>query len=45
MVRLREEIRSGSRRECARCVCSLWREPEERNVADFLIRRVSRCPS
>jgi Fe-coproporphyrin III synthase len=43
MVALREAIRSGQRRECARCVCSLWREPEERAVADFLPRRVSRC--
>ena len=43
MVGLREAIRAGNRRECARCVCSLWREPEQRNVADFLMRRVSRC--
>ncbi len=39
MVALRERIRSGERPECARCVCSLWREPQERDVADFLIRR------
>jgi len=38
MLNLREDIRSGSRPECARCVCSLWREPGERRVADFLIR-------
>jgi MoaA/NifB/PqqE/SkfB family radical SAM enzyme len=36
MVALREAIRSGERAECARCVCSLWREPERRTAADFL---------
>jgi Fe-coproporphyrin III synthase len=41
MVGLRAAIRSGQRRECERCVCSLWREPEERGVADFLMRRAS----
>lgn len=39
MIALRERIRSGERPECARCVCSLWREPQERAVADFLMRR------
>jgi MoaA/NifB/PqqE/SkfB family radical SAM enzyme len=39
MRTLRAAIRSGARLECARCVCSLWREPEERELADFLIRR------
>jgi Fe-coproporphyrin III synthase len=39
MSALRERIRSGERPECARCVCSLWREPQERAVADFLMRR------
>ena len=38
MIRLREAIRSGTRPECGRCVCSLWREPQERTVADFLMR-------
>jgi Fe-coproporphyrin III synthase len=38
MIGLRARIRSGSRAECARCVCSLWREPQEREVADFLMR-------
>ena len=37
MVELRENIRSGLRRECATCVCSLWREPDSRTVADFLL--------
>lgn len=27
MVRLRGEIQAGARPECARCVCSMWREP------------------
>lgn len=39
MTRLRGEIRAGARPECARCVCSLWREPESREVPDFLLRR------
>jgi MoaA/NifB/PqqE/SkfB family radical SAM enzyme len=29
MVDLREDIRVGSRPECKRCVCSLWREPAD----------------
>jgi MoaA/NifB/PqqE/SkfB family radical SAM enzyme len=33
MVALRADIRAGARRECRTCVCSLWREPDER--ADF----------
>jgi MoaA/NifB/PqqE/SkfB family radical SAM enzyme len=36
MMALRESLRSGTRPECARCVCSLWREPEHRVVSDFL---------
>jgi len=39
MSALRESIRSGTRPECARCVCSLWRDPDSRDVPDFLIRR------
>jgi Fe-coproporphyrin III synthase len=27
MVQLRGAIRAGAREECARCVCSMWREP------------------
>jgi MoaA/NifB/PqqE/SkfB family radical SAM enzyme len=38
MSALRESIRAGDRPECARCVCSLWRDPERRGVADFLPR-------
>jgi MoaA/NifB/PqqE/SkfB family radical SAM enzyme len=38
MSGLREIIRSGSRPECARCVCSLWRDPDRRGVSDFLPR-------
>jgi MoaA/NifB/PqqE/SkfB family radical SAM enzyme len=38
MSALRESIRAGSRAECARCVCSLWRDPDRRSVADFLPR-------
>lgn len=38
MIGLREQIRSGGRPECARCVCSLWREPQQRQAADFLMR-------
>jgi hypothetical protein len=39
MLTLRETIRSGSRRECATCVCSLWRDPGSRAVSDFLLRQ------
>jgi Fe-coproporphyrin III synthase len=39
MSALREEIRSGKRAECARCVCSLWRDPESRGLDDFLPAR------
>jgi MoaA/NifB/PqqE/SkfB family radical SAM enzyme len=27
MIELRRAIRAGERRECERCVCSMWREP------------------
>ncbi len=37
MMMLRESIRSGNRPECATCVCSLWREPQERDVINFLM--------
>ena len=30
MLELREAIRGGARAECARCVCSMWRDPSER---------------
>jgi MoaA/NifB/PqqE/SkfB family radical SAM enzyme len=36
MSALRAHIRTGARPECARCVCSLWRDPDHRGVADFL---------
>jgi len=36
MRALRAQIRSGSRPECSRCVCSLWRDPDHRGVSDFL---------
>jgi Fe-coproporphyrin III synthase len=39
MIALRQQIRSGARPECARCVCSLWRDADSREVADFLPRR------
>jgi MoaA/NifB/PqqE/SkfB family radical SAM enzyme len=38
MAGLREDIGAGARPECARCVCSLWREPQQRGAADFLLR-------
>jgi MoaA/NifB/PqqE/SkfB family radical SAM enzyme len=36
MMTLRDHIRGGSRPECGRCVCSLWREPGHFATADFL---------
>jgi len=38
MSTLRASIRAGERPECARCVCSLWRDLDRRGVADFLPR-------
>jgi Fe-coproporphyrin III synthase len=32
MSSLRSDIRAGARPECARCVCSLWRNPENLGV-------------
>jgi Fe-coproporphyrin III synthase len=39
MIRLRGDIRAGARPECARCVCSLWREPGDFANPDFLLRQ------
>ncbi|HEX3396466.1 MAG TPA: radical SAM protein [Steroidobacteraceae bacterium] len=33
MSRLRADIRSGTRAECATCVCSMWRQPPDFDVA------------
>jgi Fe-coproporphyrin III synthase len=38
MIGLRHDIRAGVRPECARCVCSLWREPGS-PIAEFLLPR------
>jgi MoaA/NifB/PqqE/SkfB family radical SAM enzyme len=38
MIALRGTIRAGARPECAHCVCSLWREPQQRADVDFLMR-------
>jgi Fe-coproporphyrin III synthase len=32
---LREDIRERRRPECARCVCSMWRDPDTLDAADF----------
>jgi MoaA/NifB/PqqE/SkfB family radical SAM enzyme len=37
MAGLREAIRAGERRECERCVCSMWRDLEERAVPEFCL--------
>jgi Fe-coproporphyrin III synthase len=39
MRTLRAAIRAGERRECASCVCSMWRDPDARSSGDFLPRR------
>jgi MoaA/NifB/PqqE/SkfB family radical SAM enzyme len=39
MVMLRDSITRGARPECARCVCSMWREPDNRAATDFLLPR------
>jgi MoaA/NifB/PqqE/SkfB family radical SAM enzyme len=33
MARLRQEIQTGTRSECKRCVCSLWRDPDSFDTA------------
>jgi Fe-coproporphyrin III synthase len=42
MVILRESIARGARPECARCVCSMWRDPDNRAPTDFLLRGTTR---
>ena len=37
MTHLREDIRARRRPECARCVCSMWREPGSFPGADYLV--------
>jgi Fe-coproporphyrin III synthase len=39
MVGLRADIRAGARPECARCVCSLWREPDSLSIPDLVSLR------
>ena len=38
LVQLRESIRAGARAECARCVCSMWRDPHTLTLAQLLAR-------
>jgi Fe-coproporphyrin III synthase len=38
MLELRNSISAGERRECERCVCSMWREPRELADGAFLRR-------
>jgi MoaA/NifB/PqqE/SkfB family radical SAM enzyme len=35
MSELRAKIRAGARPECARCVCSMWRDPAEFSSSEF----------
>jgi MoaA/NifB/PqqE/SkfB family radical SAM enzyme len=37
MTGLRKDIREQRRPECARCVCSMWREPGSFTGADYLV--------
>jgi len=39
MMSLRKDIREQRRPECARCVCSMWREPGSFTGADYLVAR------
>jgi MoaA/NifB/PqqE/SkfB family radical SAM enzyme len=41
MVMLRDSITRGARPECGRCVCSMWREPDNRAASDFLLPRTT----
>jgi MoaA/NifB/PqqE/SkfB family radical SAM enzyme len=38
LVGLRHSIRAGERPECARCVCSMWRDPQQLSAAQLLAR-------
>jgi len=40
---LRAAIRAGERRECARCVCPMWREPATLAAEDFRLRTATRA--
>jgi len=39
MLELRQAIRAGTRPECATCVCSLWREPDNLSIPQATPRR------
>jgi hypothetical protein len=39
MRQLRADIQAGQRRECARCVCPLWRDPSSLADARFGLPR------
>ena len=41
MLKLRATIRAGARAECARCVCSMWRDPGQRDDFSLAVRRVT----
>ena len=43
-VAQRGAIRAGARPECARCVCSMWREPQELSAAQLLSRAQTHSP-
>jgi len=45
MMTLRDSIARGARPECARCVCSMWRAPDNRAAADFLLPGTALEPS
>jgi len=40
MQALRAAIRGGARRECERCVCSMWRDPVSASAEGFSLRRI-----
>jgi len=40
MRELRAAIRGGARRECERCVCSMWRDPVTASAEGFSLRRI-----
>jgi Fe-coproporphyrin III synthase len=42
---LRRSIRAGERGECARCVCSMWRDPQHLSAARLLARDKAGAPS
>ena len=45
MLQLRTDIRSGARRECATCVCTMWRNPADIGIGADSARFAQQAPA